>query len=261
VGQYTGAWKRAAVGVPKVRLKPDPDPRHAGTDTHGAADPGTQPAYWVQDTMVPAIPQDWLGDQYTQLPTIHGVIDLTPQDHGHGMGVGHGETTLEAQDIRTDWHGEDLGNVEAREYQPQNTREGSWNVVVLEDNRNDGNSPGYPQTRYDRGVGVASDPFARTGRRILRWRERTIDMHRWDPEGRAAVARFAYSAPAQPAMPNGNQYTSPEPTLVRFGQAGVGTPDQYVTPVQRRSPRPWDETQTADGFTGGTGYGLTQWGL
>jgi hypothetical protein len=259
--QYTGAWKRAVVGVPKVPLKPGADPAHAGNDTHTAADPSQGVAYWQQDTMVPAIPADWLGDQYTQLPTIHGVYDSTPQDHGHGLGVGHGESVAAVQAERVDWHGEELGATETRRYQPMNTREGTNNVVMVDDNANAGNSPGYPQTRYDRGVGVGSDPGARVGRRLFRWRDRTIDMHRWDPEGRAARARFAYSAPVQPAMPNGNQYVSEYPTQARFGEHGIGTPDQFVTPVERRSPREWGEMQTTDGYTAATDFGLRSWGL
>lgn len=263
MGTYSGAWKRAVVGRPPVRLKPDADPRHAGTDSHDAADPGAGVAYWQADTIVPAIPPEWMGDQYVQMPTMqHLAFDATPRDHAEGGGAGWGQSTLAAQDIRTDDHARDFGAVEAREYNPQATREGTHTVVILDDDQNAGNSPGYPQTRYDRGVGVASDPYARVGRRTFRWRDRVIDMHRWDPEGRASAARFAYSAPAQPAMTNGNQYVSASPTLARFGQAGVGTPDQFVAPVQRRSPREWGESVTTDGASNlGESYGLTSWGL
>lgn len=256
MGTYTGAWKRATTDNATVRLKPDQDPEHANPT------PNLGPVNWVADTIVPMIPAEWLGEQYTQLPTMTYVMDETPRDHADGGGVGHGMDTIEAQDERTYEHGVDYGATEARRWSPANTREGSYTVTVIEDNANEGNSPGYPQMRYDRGVGIGSDPHARVGKRIARWRDRTIDMHRWDAEGRASVARYAYSAPDQQAQTNGNQYTSPEPLYAdKQGANGIGSPDQFVVPMARRSPRPWDESMTADGVNPSNAYGLTSWGL
>lgn len=257
-GQYSGAWRRNVVNEPKVRLVAPVDPQHLTPDPN----PG-QPVNWVSDTIVPALPDELLGDQLLQLPFVHhGPIDNTPEDHAYGMAPGPGMKTLAAQDERMEWHEDDRGAVAARRFISPGSRDGSWNVDIIPDTDNRGDSPTTVALRNLTGLEhPENDPYARRARRIWRWRDRWIDRHMWGAEYRPLRIPNAYSAPSQAAQSNGDQYTSPAPTLAWSGQAGIGTADQFVVPQERRTPRPWDEPMTGDALGGAANYGLGSWGL
>jgi hypothetical protein len=264
---YSGTWKKTAVTQPDVPLVQAADPSHGFTGHESVYDPNLN-ENWVDDTLAPGLTSDLLGDQLLQLPTYGGPVDRST-DTGH-EGDGDGQTypmsTLTAQDYRGQVMDADLGSVEARRWRPVDARDGAYHVVVLDDVPGDG-TPGTAQNtlRQITGVGAANSPDARVGRKIKRWRDRWIDMHRWDPEERASVLRYAYTAPAKQEQDRitglGDQYVSPFPTLAMYGAEGIGTPDQFVTPSQRRAPRPWDEAMTDNGYATGGDYGLGTWGL
>lgn len=250
---YSGTWKRQSVTPTTVRLVPDADPEHAvPTDNEQIT--------WVSTVIAPMLPDSMVGDQYLQPPVPVMLVDRDVDDPAHGGGIRPGDSTYGAQDRRDRVHGEDLGAVDARRWAPTGSRDGSYNVRTLDDTPGMGDSSDWARARYESGVGAASDPHARTGRRIVRWRDRYIDMHRWESGPRATVARQAYTAP-QSAPLIGNQYVSPAPLFAQAGQHGIGTPDQFVWPEDRRAPRPWDESGMAATDGNGGSYGLTVWGL
>jgi hypothetical protein len=197
-----------------------------------------------------------LGEQYAPAGTVPAVVDRDVSTHD-GTGRRPAVPTLAAQDERTDAHARDLGSVDARRIQPAASRDGSWHVAVIDDVPGEGNSPDYAR-HAESGVGAVRDPHARIGRRIVRWRDRWIDMHRWEPEGRPHVVRTAYHAADVPGGADLGPRVSPEPLYARAGQ--VVPDDRMVWPVERRSPRPWDEVGLLDGVSSGDG-GLTVWGL
>jgi hypothetical protein len=258
VATYTGAWKRSTIVEPKTRLVQPTDPQHLEPDPN----PG-QPRNWVADTLMPSLPDELLGDQLLQLPLLtSGPIDRTPEDHAYGMGRGAAQTTFQSQDERGEWHGDDRGAVEARRYIAAGSRDGSWNVDIIADTNNVGDSPQTVARRNLTGLEhPENDPYARRAQRIWRWRDRWIDRHMWGAEYRPVRIPNAYTAPAQAPQSNGDQYTSPAPTLAWSGRAGIGSGDQFVTPQERRTPRPWDEPMTTDAIGGTSNFGLGSWGL
>lgn len=236
---YTGAWRRTATTQPRVRLVPGPDPQHASPD----ANPNG--VDWIQSAIAPSLPDDMIGDQYLIPPSPLLLVDADVDTH---EGTGN--------------HAADLGSSDVRLYQPVASRDGGYHVAIIEDTPGMGDSPDTPRQRFEQGVGISQDPYARLGRRIARWRDRYVDMHRWGPEMRPALVKNAYAAVQSPPVSDGNQYTSPTPLVAQFGDYGVGTPDQLIWPVERRSPRPWDESATTDGSElSEAAYGLGVWGL
>lgn len=256
---YSGGWRRWVSGgnaAASVRLHPNVDPEHLDPD------PNTIETHWQQDTAQRSLPDELVGGQYILPPVAGGPVDMTPETHDFGEGVGHGESTLAAQDERGRVHSEDYGSVDARRYIAADSRDGAWHVDVIQDARNAGDSPAQLE-RKRTGVEGVNDPGARLAQRIWRWRDRWIDRHMWGVDFRPSLIRNAYSAPNAAAQGNGDQYTSPAPLYGWSGQAGIGTPDQFRVAQVRRVPRPWDEEMATDGTgTGGvTTDGLTVWGL
>jgi hypothetical protein len=258
VAGYQGTWRRAAVNQSKTRLVPPPDPQH---ETPDANPNGVD---WEQSVFAPMLPLEMVGDQYLVPPTMVTLVDRDVDTHDpHPCDAGEGPLdTLAAQDLRTAEADRDRGASASRLWTPVKSRDGTFTVTIIPDVPGQGDQPDAPRQRFEQGVGVAQDPYARAGRRIARWRDRWVDMHRWNVEYRPHLVKTAYPALTAPPVPGGNQYNSPAPTEAQFGAAGVGTPDQLVWPVERRAPRPWDESATTDGSElAGAGYGLTTWGL
>jgi hypothetical protein len=265
--KYSGAWLRqTSATLPHPFVVTPADADHGAATEHAALAPGGF-ANWQQDTLVPTLPVELMGDQLLMLP-VPGTVarDWTPITHdGDNTGQGHGLDVLQAQDIRTQMTDEDLGGYSSRRYQNPGGQDGSYHAVTTYDNDNDGDSPDTPALRFNSGVSEPSDPFARTGKRIVRWRERVIDKHMWEDEYRASPVRNAWTPPNAAPQQNGNQYASPYPFYGYNGQYGIGSPDQFLTPVTRRSPQQWDVSMTTDGTEqqaqAQTGFGLTPWGL
>ena len=254
---YSGGWRRwvSAQAGADVRLVQPTDPEHLDPSAN------TAEVHWTQDTPQYPLPVDMVGGQYLQPPVAGGPLDYTPESHDVGTGVGHGDPVLVAQDRRGVEHSEDYGAVDARRYIAADSRDGAWHVDVIPDTAGHGASPGQ-LARKVTGVEGSDDQFARSGRRIWRWRDRFIDRHMWGVDFRPALIRNAYSAPQTGVQDNGDQYTSPAPLMAANGQAGIGTPDKFRYAQVRRIPRPWDEELAIDGTTSGqTADGLTVWGL
>jgi hypothetical protein len=252
-------WASKAAAPPiSVRTAAEIDPQHM------TPDPNRYPVDWIASELAPTLPLELMGDQLLQLPTHGGPVDREPVSHEYGVGAGPGLTDAQNRAVMEPWHQADLGSAEARRYQSQAARDGAYHVEVVPDMIGDGNSPETVTLREVTGVGAANDPFARRAQRIWRWRDRWIDRHMYGVEQRPVYLRNAFTATAVPPGP-ASAYTSPYPTAPATwgGRAGIGTPDQLVMPQERRIPRPWDEAYTTDptAAAGGTGYGLTSWGL
>lgn len=255
---YTGAWKKRAVARTAAPLVGQRDPEHERPTDNLA------PVDWRSSVIAPDLPPGQLGDQMLQLPTIHGLADATPRSghEGDGYGHGHGDTTRRAQADAHDVHARDLGAVDARKWVPVAARDGKWTAALVDGQRWQGNSPETTSAIADTGAESALDPWARVPRRVVRWRDRKIDMHRWDAQERAALTKQAYTAPPSPGSLGARM--SRAPLYAQAGQDGIGTPDQFVAPVLPRSPRPWSESMTTDGAEqpgAATDFGLGAWGL
>jgi hypothetical protein len=251
---YTGAWVRQRLPSTLVPLQPQPDPEHLTPTAEPDLASGQQPLWVATDHGAPTLPDHLVGDSPAGNTSAGGPIDHTPDDPGFGVGGGHGQTTLEAQAVRGELHGEDLGAVAAHQYVPKTDRDGTWYLDQIPDVVGDGDSPATLQ--LDRtGVGQPNDPEARLAFRWKRWVDRHIDMHRYGVIYRPRVVVAADAQIPQPPVGQPTQLDSPYPTMVK-----MGTPDAFVAPQLRRSPDPWDQPITGDGVTGGP-FGLTSWGL
>jgi hypothetical protein len=233
--------------APTVQIQAPTDQRHLvpqDEDQEG----------WYQDTRVPSLPDVLDGEQGGPGYAGGGPVDLTPWDHGDGGPRGNGLTTEEAQEIRSVYHEIDQGSYAAHTWNVQAARDGEYNVDVVPDMVGDGTSP-ETLTYQVQGVGAPTDPYARPGRRIQRWRDRFIDRHFWEASSGPTATRNAYTAPAKAAQGNGNQTTSPyEANTIRLT-------DQFVAPQNRITPRPWDQPITTTGDLGTNEAGLPTWGL
>jgi hypothetical protein len=260
VGKYTGAWaQRAATPTPAVPLKPGPDPEHL-TPTDNIDVAAGNPL-WVASAPAPDLPTALTAEPFGTPIGGGGPIDMTPDDPNFGVGSGPGLTTLESQDIRGFLMSDDRGAVAARHYQASIDRDGAPHVAIIPDVPLDGDSPQTNELQRS-GVGQPNDPFARTGRRIKRWYDRYIDMHRYPVEQRPMYVVNASGSREQPAVPGGTQYDSPWATPGPYR----ATPDSFVSPQVRRTPQPWDVPMTGDGtamqLAGDPGaFGLGSWGL
>lgn len=242
-----------------VPLKPPVDPEHL----HPTDNPDTVVGMplWFQSDSAPTLPDALTSEGYGTPVGGGGPLDHTPRDPEFGVGGGHGQTTLEAQAIRGELHGADYGAVAVHAYEPMTDRDGQPHVAILYDTPGDGDSPATLQLKRT-GVGQPNDPYARTGKRQKRWWDRIIDMHRYTPEYRPMYLRNAHGSVEMPATPHGMQLDSPYIANGPF----LATPDNFVSPQERRTPVPWDQPLMGDGsaqqLTGVVNsYGLPSWGL
>lgn len=255
------AWAKASAPMPSVPLVPGPDPEHLNPTSNPDLAAGQQ--LWVASTPAPTLPDSLTAEPFGTPIGGGGPIDRTPEDPGFGVGVGPGLTTLESQDVRGTLMSQDMGAVAARQYQALTDRDGTYHVDIIPDTPGDGASPAtlvYKQT----GVGQPIDPFARLGKRIKRYWDRVIDMHRYEVHPRPMYQVYASTVATRPAVANGNQLTSPFAAFI----PGGGTPDSFVAPQDRRVPGDWAAPIVTDGSgqpLSGSGsladYGLSAWGL
>jgi hypothetical protein len=260
---YGGSWSRRTQTIQSQPLQAEIDPEHL-TPTDNPEYSGLRPM-WVNTAPAPVLQTDAMGVQVTTAQGGIGPVDQTPIDHAYGMGTGPGLDTLQSQDYRSRWHGDDQGAYAAHRWNPmmdRDDRPGSPHADFIPHDQTGGDSPQTLQLERT-GPGQPNDPNARAGRAFRRWRDRYIDMHRFDPAMRPITPRFARGAQPQPAVPDGTQITSPYATSVT---QHLGVIDTFVGPLVRRQPGPWDEGMATDG-TAQTmrgaldNYGLTKWGL
>ncbi len=260
--RFAGAWARkASVTAPIVPLEPDRDPEHLNPTDNPEVVVG-QPL-WVASATAPGLPAAFVTAPYgTPVAAGGGPIDHTPADPQYGPGAGSGQTVAEAQAVRTKWMSRDDGAVAARRWQPNTDRDGTPRLDLIADTDGAGDSPETVLLKRS-GIGVPeNDPYARTGRRLWRWWDRVIDMHRWDVSFRPKYLKTASTAQLQP--PGGvTQYDSPWPTPA----AARVSPDAWVAAQMRRTPAAdWASPIAVDGAVNNVvgnvnDFGLGSWGL
>jgi hypothetical protein len=265
----TGGWARANVVKPLAALKPAIDPEHLDpTDNPQYA--GTTPL-WVENTVKPGLPAEVLAaNAWERVPIEAGIgpLDLTPEDHNYGMGIGPAMSTEAAQEYRGSWHMDDQGAPLAHHWVPLTYRDGEWVNQMAHDQQLDGDS--FEQLQLKRtGIGQPNDPEAsarQPSRRFRRWVNRYIDMHRYVPEPGPVRPQYAVPVPGRQAVPAGNQLTPPWGNNVQYPPSQALTPDKFTVETMRRSPGDWVSNQITDGTDtslqgAGNTYSLTNWGL
>lgn len=247
-----GSWSKGTRTNLVTPLHGPLDPAHA--------DPDVETPDIDRDTTGPAptLPFEIVEGQYLQPPVAGGPLDMTPMDHGVGVGVQPGVSLDLSREIGLIAHETDLGATDARLTTPQvGEYIGKYTVREVITDPGNGDSTGYPTERYDSGVGTPNDPFARRSFRLNRITEAEIDWHRWGVEYRPRFVRNARGSMQYAPVPNGAPWVSP------FGAGGVEYSDSYQPSQERRAPRGWDEQDTVDvvGLPTAADFGLTTWGL
>lgn len=252
---YAGAWKKATIDqrgqaeplvapLDPAHLSPHDDPDLNYVDESG--------------NLMPGLPDDLIGGQYEQpsVPVLY--LDRTPEDPEFGPGDQPGISYAQARALAGQWQQIDTGAVAAREYESPGRREGTYEVIRVQNGDNAGDSPETVGLRWDTGVGSPTDFAARNNTRIQRWRDRWIDMHWWTEEMRPLPVANAKTAPYLPFV---GQRTSS--TVSPYEGNLITDPDNWQVPQERRAPRDWDEQLTTDGtdYDQATDFGLTVWGL
>lgn len=253
-GSYSGAWKRATLPVSQVPLKPGIDPEHS----RPSADPDqTYAQSFIDSTGAPLLPDEWASGQYVQDPVPSLFFDATPVDHETGLGFLPGVTPEEAQDLGGWARSQDLGAMDARDFdRPQYQEDGSVHAEIV--NRDlQGASPA--DLKYDeKGVGVGIDPDARSNRRITRrpTGPAIFDMRWYGEQMRPRYSHTASGSRERGAVANRQQNTPPE------GAGSILRPDNWAAPVVRRSAPSWDQGFATDEQVPASGnFGLGSWGL
>lgn len=251
MGATTGAWVRSYQPVQTAPLVSDRNPEHANP-TPDPNHVGGGPQIWQQTAVAPDLPAQLLQPEHPPLIAPGGPVDMTPQDHGYGTGIGPAASEAQATAFRNT----DQGEVAAHHWTAMKMRDGQAGILNIPDMIGNGDSPQtLPNQRM--GVGEPADPAARRASMWRRYWNRLIDFHRYDvqyrPEApstiRARVATYA-GAQTAPAVPN-------TPSVLGYSP---GPPDRFVAPFTRRTPGPWDQNITTDG-TGQPAQALTSWGL
>ena len=250
-GRYTGAWKRrASMPVAPVPLKPGIDPEHyRPTD-----EPDPQ---HLDLTGAPILPDEWAGGHLIQPFIPSEYVDLTPLSHEEGVGFLPGVDQETAQRVGGRARSEDLGAMDARDFErPLYQEDGSAHAEIVHAPL-DGASPQTLQYQ-EKGVGVGIDPHARSDRRITRrpTGPAVFDMRWFGEEMRPRFVKNAQGSRVRPPVP-GRQVNTPTE-----GSGRILRPDNWAAPIVRRSAPQWDQAATTDEEIPTTGnFGLGSWGL
>jgi len=259
---YTGAWKVKAKARTVVPLVSERDPEHLT--------PTATPEYedmaplWMSTVDAPTLPGE-VGAQDAEAGTFPmglGPLDHTPDDPQLGIAGGNGMTLAQAQAQRGAAHSMDYGAVAAHAWNPMRDRDGTPHVDEIPQGPLNGDSP-QTLVLERTGLGQPNDPYARPGKRIQRWYDRYIDMHRYPVTYPPKTSKQARTAQVQPPVTDPTQYDSRYPTAAT---QWMGTQDRFVEPQLRREPVPWQQPgtgdATVDNVTGvSNDYGLGQWGF
>jgi len=256
-GAYS--WSRPTVPDPEVPIHPQPDPGHL-TLTNDTRFVDRAPS-WQQDTSVPSLPGELVDVDPAGMPLAAGEPIFTPTlDPNEGPGFGPALTNEEAGQLRGDWVLRDDGSVAAGHYgyvppmQDETIHPSDEGVTGA-----DLYSPQTVEQQYHKGVGSPYSAHSWGGRRMMRWTDRPIDMHWWEPTMQPKYVKAGAGTPQYPGVPTGNN-VSPYPANV---PAGVfTTPDRFVVAEQQVPTRPWDESYRVDGTAlNTTAAPLGEWGL
>lgn len=261
---YSGAWRRRTAerhGGATVQ----PPPMHAGLDPehlHPTPEPEPGPIPWVSTVPGDPVPAEALGGP-PGLPDPSGIGPVADDDGAH-LGVLPGLSLAEAQAARGAAHMTDDGSVAVTGWTHSPDVDGTPHLDEVRYAYGDGDSP---ETLRLQRTGVESplDPGARRGKRVRRWWDRYIDMHRYQPEFPPKLVRNARPAATAYPPPEPTQRDSQLPTIQAAIDA-VTSPDRFVAPMLRRTPRDWQETDTTDGtpvvpVNAPSAFGLTTWGI
>lgn len=247
----SGAWKIAT-------LTQRGEPLHQPTDPQHSRPVDVQDVDFVDTTGAPYVPEEWTDGSYLQPSVASPYVDQTPQDHEFGVGDQPGIDQAQARELAGRAHQVDMGAVAAHHYASARSFDGTYQVRRVENHDLAGDSPQTVEITERTGVGTAHDPDARRSVRIQRWRDRTIDMHRFEPGMRPLAVRNAKPVTTLPEVANRSAWVSP------FQGNVIEHADNWQTPQERRTPRSWDDGMTTDGTDqplAAQSFGLTGWGL
>lgn len=257
-----GAWVNRTRDSQLAPLVTDRNPEHLNPSPDPNLPPGHTPTWQQSAGLVPTLPDDVVArDADPVLATGWGPVDHTPDDRDYGLGAQPGLTTMQNQDLRGVWHGDDQGTVAATHYVHPKTRDGAPHAAWIDHEPEPVDS--MAQVEYQRmGVGAVHDPNAVRGKRLKRWFDRFIDFHRYPVELRPYAPRFAEPTQARDAAADRDHTVSPYPNATA---AYSGPSDRFLMPQMRRTPTNWVEGQIGDGSAETVmgveaGYGLGSWG-
>ena len=260
---YTGLWKRTAARTEPA--EPLGHPEYAQQHMRPGRDDriGARPPYAVPPNVVtpPGITDDGTAyDSVLEYQAPPGLIDQEPADDHDPGGGGGSQTSYEAARAT----GNRLRSVDNMSGPSRLTRRLETDGGQRDTRRFQVDPSGDEGTvralRGDNSLAVNNPDGYRVGYRVQRWYERRIPMHYRRYELRVVRNKLADTARQSPPLAQGNRYASPFATVVS------GRKRTQQGPVQRRTPRPWDELAVADGTetdqdSSAAAQGLRGWGL
>lgn len=259
---YTGLWRRTAghtdpavpLGHPEygtLHMKPGRDDRIGARPPYAASKrvqtpPGLTDSGQSYDAVLPA-----------QAPP--GLVDQEPDtDHDPFESGGSQTSEQAARDTGNRLRSVDRNSGRSRLLRPLETDEGTRETDRLQVDPS-GDRGELRALRGKNSLAENNPDGFRVGQRVQRWYTRRIPMHYRRHELRVVRTKLAEGARQSPAMEQGNRYTSPFANIVS-GKKRTG-----MSPIQRRTPRPWDEAAVTDGGEeidySAAGQGLRGWGL
>jgi len=282
---FTGLWRNRAAQLTDEATQPlgSADPARHMTDfdsvAHGVddtADTRHEPQTPYHFDYAPPTLVDSADTSMAPVARSTVPADNEPRDHGLSARTrpgARGDCVLPSP-----LHSRDLGAFPAREYdvptaeqadQKYTTKRFTPNVgqdfsrtaLIRGANAYPENNPvdttqhsaGLPSGASVARVGWQGSP--RPGFRVQRWSERRIPMHRWRGDVRPLRIHTAKTASDAPALADGNQYRTP------YAELASSRLKNYARPMQRREPRPWDETEVTDGTEIPDVERFMSWGL
>jgi hypothetical protein len=259
---YTGLWKATAGRTEDA--EPLGHPEYAEQHMRPGRDDviGSRPPYPAPHALVPptVIMDDGMSyDSVLEFQAPAGTIDQEPtEDHSPGDGGGS-QTSYEAARAT----GNRLRSVDRNAGRSRLTRRLEVDGGQRETKRLQVDPSGDIGTvRAMRGKNSLpeNNPDGyRVGQRVQRWYQRPIPMHYRHHELRVVRTKLADSSRQNFPPAGNNRYSSP------FANIVSGRKRTQQGPVQRRTPRPWDELAVADTSAemadDASAQGLRGWGL
>lgn len=258
---YAGAWRRGAAQLAVPQYASTRDPEHLNPTPSPEYEGMPQPE-WVSTVEAPSLPGEVEGGDLDDSSLPQGLpLDHTPDTPDFGYGVGPGLSLNDAIEVRAASQ-QDFGAVAAHRWTDTFDRDATPGTEFVPNLPGNGASPETVAITETAGVGAPYDGGnSRMGRRLKRWFDRRIDMHRFETTYPPHLPKHALVTPVQEA-PKPNQFTQAGPTVVANPTM---SPDQFVLPFARREPVPWLQPSTQDGTVDNVvgmadEYGLGSWG-
>lgn len=261
---YTGLWKATATRTEPA--EPLGHPEYAAQHMRPGRDDviGSRPPYGVPPHALltpPGLTDDGQAyDAVLPAQSPPGSIDQEPtEDHDTGDGGGSQRSQDAAQATGNRLRSVDRNSGRSRLRRRLEMDGGERSTVRLQVQPS-GDEGKVRALRGDNSLAENNPDGYRIGYRVQRWYTRPIPMHYRRHELRVVRTQLAATARQSPPMANGNRYVSPFATVVSARKR------TQQGPVQRRTPRPWDELSVVDGSEveadmSASGQGLRGWGL